>query len=274
MFGVKAGGLRQQTPAPSTATGLNPRGGRCIFPSEIYTPEITAQAAVTPFVGVPARSLCVQCSFRTACAHFRLGLDWPHESGGGKRCAASIVALFHPRWGKVMSVILWLLALAAGFWFYTDYQASGNLTGKAYYEACWELKTKTVGFTDPTPSTPYQAGQWKQCEPVAQRALFASGLIFAGRESGEDYDRLRRACPDQYSEVPMGGIFHLYVKDTETEGGVRGIDSFLPATWSLSHWAAMRWPRCNDERERQGFPKIIEKNDGTFAWEKPCPKCK
>jgi len=173
-----------------------------------------------------------------------------------------------------MAVILWILAIAGGFWVYTDYQASGSLTGKAYYETCWELKTKTKGIAEPTPSTPYQAGQWKQCEPVARRAVFASGLIFAGRETGEDYDRLRGACPDSYSEVPMAGIFYLYVNDTEAAGGVSGIDGALPATWSLSHWAAKRWPRCSAERENQGYPKVIEKNDGTFAWEKPCSKCK
>ena len=176
--------------------------------------------------------------------------------------------------GKVMSVILWLFAIAGGFWLYTDYQASGNLRGKAYYETCWELKNKTKGFTDPTPSTPYEAGQWKQCEPVARRALFASGMIYAGQETGEEYDRLRRACPDQFSEVPMGGLYYLYVKDMEIEGGVSGIDSLLPATWSLNHWATKRWPRCKQERERQGYPKVVEKKNGTFEWERPCPKCK
>jgi hypothetical protein len=58
------------------------------------------------------------------------------------------------------------------------------------------------------------------------------------------------------------------------EGGVSGIDGVLPASWTLSHWATKRWPKCSAERERQGYPKIIEKNDGTFGWEKPCAKCK
>jgi hypothetical protein len=175
---------------------------------------------------------------------------------------------------NTMAVIGWILALAAGFWVYTDYQASGSLTGKAYYETCWELRNKTKGFSEPTPSTPYQAGQWKQCEPIAQRAIYNSGLMFAGTEDGEDAERLRRACPDKWSEVPMSGVFYLYVKDMETEGGVSGIFSFLPAAWSISHWATKRWPRCNGERERQGYPHVVEKNDGTFAWEKPCPKCR
>jgi hypothetical protein len=118
--------------------------------------------------------------------------------------------------------------------------SSGSLTGKAYYETCWELRNKTKGFSEPTPSTPYQAGQWKQCEPVAQRAIYNSGLMFAGTEDGEEAERLRRACPDKWSEVPMSGVFYLYVN----EGGVSGIFSFLPAAWSISHWATKRWPRC------------------------------
>ena len=93
-----------------------------------------------------------------------------------------------------MAALFWMVVLiGGGYWWYTDYQASGNLTGKDYYEACWELKNKTKGFADPTPSTPYQAGQWKQCEPVAQRAIYDSGLIYAGTEAGEDADRLRRS---------------------------------------------------------------------------------
>jgi hypothetical protein len=174
----------------------------------------------------------------------------------------------------VMAVIGWILVLAAGYWLYTDFQASGNLTGKTYYEACWERRNRTKSFSEPTPNTPYQAGQWNQCEPVAQRAVYASGLIYAGSEAGEDGDRLRSACPDRINEVPMGGIFYLYVKDTEAEGGVSGIDNFLPASWSVSHWATKRWPRCSAERERLGYSKLVLKNDLTVAWEKPCPKCK
>ncbi|RXG87834.1 hypothetical protein [Bradyrhizobium vignae] len=41
--------------------------------------------------------------------------------------------------GEIMKGMFWLvLALGAGYWLYTDWQASGSLTGKAFYEACWE----------------------------------------------------------------------------------------------------------------------------------------
>jgi hypothetical protein len=200
-----------------------------------------------------------------------VGRTWPHFS---ESIVPTIVRYKILPVGEVMAFIGWLLAIAGGFWLYSDYRASGSMTGKTYYEVCWELKNKTKGFTEPAPSTPYQAGQWKQCEPVAKRAMFASGMLYAGQEAGDEPDRLRRACPDQFSEVPMAGLFYLYIKDTENEGGVSGIDGLLPANWSLSHWAAKRWPRCSAERELQGYPKIIEKGDGTFVWEKPCPKCR
>lgn len=96
-------------------------------------------------------------------------------------------------------------------------------------------KNRTKGFTEPTPGTPYQAGQWKQCETVAKRALFANGSIFADLpkdDKDEDGIRLRSACPDAWNEVPMDGFFYLYVKDTEAEGGVSGIDGVLPASWT------------------------------------------
>jgi hypothetical protein len=104
------------------------------------------------------------------------------------------------------------------------------------------------------------------CRPPERLLRFVATTLAQGspgRETGEDYARLRGACPDSYSEVPMAGIFYLYVNDTEAAGGVSGIDGALPATWSLSHWAAKRWPRCSAERERQGYPKVM-----------PCSKCK
>ncbi len=66
----------------------------------------------------------------------------------------------------------------------------------------------------------------------------------------------------------------MYVSDTEAAGGVSPVYTILPANFSIASWANLRWPHCSTERERQGFPKVIKKSDGTFAWEKPCAKCK
>ena len=171
-------------------------------------------------------------------------------------------------------IIVWLFLIVAGYWLYSNYEESGHLTGKAYYEACWKYKAGTKGFTEPTPSTPYEAGQWKQCEPVALKAFFDSGMIFSGNEEGADYDRLRAACPSTFNDVPMGGFFYMYVKDTEAVGGVSPIYAILPANLSIAAWANGRWPNCSAERQRQGFPKLIKKADGSYGWEAPCAKCK
>ena len=103
------------------------------------------------------------------------GSGLPDNESATRRYNSNRAAAYNDRErreGLVMAVVFWVFALAAGYWLYTDYQASGSLTGKAYYEACWELKAKTKGFTEATPSTPYQAAQWKQCEPVMVRAVF------------------------------------------------------------------------------------------------------
>jgi hypothetical protein len=84
---------------------------------------------------------------------------------------------------------------------------------------------------------------------------------------GEGNEKLRRVCPDLYAEVPMSGVFYLFVTDTEAKGGLSGLDSLMPAIWTLGAWAQQRWPLCVDERKRQGFPKVIEKSDGNFRWE-------
>jgi hypothetical protein len=161
----------------------------------------------------------------------------------------------------------------AVYWFYLENEASAGMSGKSFYEMCWEYRSKRVGLTTPQPSNPYQAAQWKNCELVVLRGIYGEGMIFGGGGTGDGAERLARACPNLWSEIPVGGAFYLYVQDTESAGGVSGVASFLPATWSVESWAKTRWPRCSSERERQGYSKKVEKNPGIFGWEKPCPKC-
>ena len=72
----------------------------------------------------------------------------------------------------------------------------------------------------------------------------------------------------------MGGLFYMYVSDTEAAGGVSSLYAILPANVSIASWANGRWPNCSAERKRQGYSKVIRKADGTFGWEAPCAKCK
>lgn len=174
-----------------------------------------------------------------------------------------------------MAALIWLVCLiGGGFWYYTENSASAGLTGKEHYEACWERRSKTVGFNDPKPSTPYQASQWKNCEPVVLRQFYSKGMIFAGNETGPEFDRIRAVCPNKWSEVPMAGLYYFYIADIEAEGGVGRLFGFLPASASVSSWLSKRWPDCAKVRAAQGFSQIVEKSDGQFGWEKPCPNCK
>jgi hypothetical protein len=185
-----------------------------------------------------------------------------------------------------------LVCLAAlgygGYWYYTENEASAGMSGKKFYETCWEYKSKGgwgLAFGEAKPSNPYQAAQWMNCETVTVRGMLAAGIIFA--EVGEESDPLRRACP--YSRFPLVGKYHLYVQETEAAGGVSGLSAFLHATWSVGSWAKKYWPNCSSERVRQEYSKIVEKTParieidaigkmviipGVYMWEKPCPKCK
>jgi hypothetical protein len=104
-----------------------------------------------------------------------------------------------------------------GYWYYTENEASAGMSGKKFYETCWEFKSKGgwgLAFGEAKPSNPYQAAQWMNCETVTVRGMLAAGIIFA--EVGEETDPLRRACP--YLWFPLVGKYHLYVQETEAAG--------------------------------------------------------
>jgi hypothetical protein len=116
-------------------------------------------------------------------------------------------------WGA----LLWFAALGyGGYWYYTENEASAGMSGKTFYETCWDYKSRTSGFFEPKPSNPYQAAQWKSCETVVRRGMFGEGMILVGSETGREFDRLRRTCPN-LSELPT---FYLYIQDTEAAGGL------------------------------------------------------
>ena len=74
------------------------------------------------------------------------------------------------------------------------------VTGSQYYEACWELHTKTEHFvTYAGSSVDVRVEEpkpvWAQCEVIAQRAFFNAGMMFSGNVETSEGDRLRAACP-------------------------------------------------------------------------------
>jgi hypothetical protein len=53
----------------------------------------------------------------------------------------------------------------------------------------------------------------------------------------------------------MGGLFYMYVTDTEAADGVSSFYGVLPANFSFANWAKARWPTCSAERECQTFQR-------------------
>jgi len=144
------------------------------------------------------------------------------------------------------------------------------VTGSQYYEACWELHTKTEHFvTYAGSSVDVRVEEpkpvWAQCEVIAQRAFFNAGMMFSGNVETSEGDRLRAACPG----VPRGGLYILALELIERGGGPRYFDRWLPASYLLTRVYEANWPSCDRERRRQGFPRIVERKPGEFRCDPP-----
>lgn len=151
------------------------------------------------------------------------------------------------------------------------YQGTFFVTGKQWYEACW-AKQNGAKATDP-----YQDATWSTCEPTASAALFGSGLIFAGYpENDKDVDgaSLQKVCPSSWTDAYWGGNYVLGVKVLQQQGGPNYLDAVMPARQTLERAFKGRWPRCSAERQRQGYPLLIEITPGKYDWERPCARCK
>lgn len=148
-------------------------------------------------------------------------------------------------------------------------------TGQQYYEACWAKKAATKTFVEePQASNPSQSIMWKKCEIETERAVYRAGLIFASHaEEDAEMLALEKACPSSWSDLPMAGAYYLTIDLVEQRGGPQLVDRFIPARLMIQRVWKARWPRCDTERRRQRYPKIVEDAAGNFQWAKPCPKC-
>ena len=170
--------------------------------------------------------------------------------------------------GIQMQVVIVILLLLAAVGAPTIAQTF-FVTGSQYYEACWELHTKTEHFEEPKPETPRKAVLWTQCEVIAQRAFFNAGMMFSGNVETSEGNRLRAACPNRWSDVPRGGLYILTLKLIERGGGPRYFDRWLPASYLLTRVYEANWPSCDHERRRQGFPRIVERKPSVFRCDPP-----
>ncbi len=150
-------------------------------------------------------------------------------------------------------------------------------TGADYFQSCWELSAETgkKGFAGKVePKSPQQAIDWAQCEPISQRGVYRTGIIFVGNATHADEIALEKECPSSYKQVPIGGSYMLTISLLEAAGGPKFYDRFLPAEIMVGRVWKDKWPTCSTARERQGYPRIVEKSPGVFGWERPCARCK
>lgn len=176
--------------------------------------------------------------------------------------------------GEGFAVLFFVAAVGAAA---AGYLGAFGQTGPDYFESCWALKAETIkeGFAGKAkPKSPQQAISWAACEPTTRRSVYGTGIIFVGNPKDADEVALEKVCPSSYRQLPIGGAYMLTVELLEAAGGPKLIDRFLPADFMIRRVWSAKWPSCSAERERQGYPKIVEKPGGSFGWEWPCVKCK
>lgn len=91
-------------------------------------------------------------------------------------------------------------------------------TGQNWHHACW-----TAQHAKRPAATPQESIAWNQCEPAALRAFFGAGFIAPGeaaRAVTQAERAVARACPNSYSDVPIGGLSFLAVRLIEESGGL------------------------------------------------------
>ena len=162
----------------------------------------------------------------------------------------------------LIGIFLLFWVLQSGILFQTGYQ---------WHQACWLAQNSG----NRSPQTAEEATAWAQCAPVARRALFEAGYLFSGNPEYAVTPALKaltQACPSSYSEIPVGGVHLLVVKMLQNAGGPNLLDRFMPVDSMIVRTFNSRWPDCNLERTRNGFPRIVMKNR-EWGWETPCKTC-
>ena len=122
--------------------------------------------------------------------------------------------------------------------------------------------------------TNLRISQWKRCELYSQGGIYNAGFVLTGTpKDTEDY-ALEKVCPSKWGQIPIGGTYYLTLNLLQDQGGPSFLDKFLMAEDMISRTYEAKWPNCSVERIRQGYPKIIETQEGVFDWETPCQRCK
>ena len=141
--------------------------------------------------------------------------------------------------------------------------------GRQYYEACW----RKLHSSEAHAGEPYEDLLWANCNSVIKRAMFEAGMLFAGEpENGDDVEaiELKRVCPDFWQ---AGALLKHTLDRIQTSGGPSTWDKLTPAEWMVGRAVKELWPKCEAERLKQGYPKIVEIKPGEFDCGEKCTPC-
>lgn len=157
-----------------------------------------------------------------------------------------------------------LVALAAGGG-YLAYIGAFYPTGRQYYEVCWEKKNAKQSHA----SDAFQDVIWTNCEPIAARVIFALGMFYPPEnDKAKDAIALRAMCPEE----PLYSSSNI-IDAVRASGGPTLVDTITPAEWMIGRIAKALWPKCDEGRQRLGYPKIAETKPGEFGWAEVCAPC-
>ena len=165
-------------------------------------------------------------------------------------------------------VVLAIVGALAYFGFFYD-------TGAQWYDACWRKMAATKDEREPIAPDSSTASIWQRCDVTNDRSIYAIGFIFTvDPKDATDTQAtvFTQACPRQW-DIAFRGMTAETLKLIGEQGGVTIFDRFLPADLMIERVWRTRWPNCDAERRRQGYPRIVEVRPGQWGWETPCLPC-
>jgi hypothetical protein len=145
-------------------------------------------------------------------------------------------------------------------------------TGAQYYDVCW----KKMHANGKEPDSPELAAKWASCDTTTDDAFHGAGFIFAGNPIyavSPQLKAVQRACPNGYSEVPIGGMWLEIVQMIQDSGGPSAADKFSNAKTTVLRMLNSKWPNCPSVARENGFPPMAKVN-GYWVFSAPCIPCK
>lgn len=155
------------------------------------------------------------------------------------------------------------------------------MTGYGYAEYCWSAQQKQKtdtpkDFREVIRQAKEQI-KAKQCDLIADRALFGRGYIMAGNPQyavTPELKAIQEACPNAWNEIPALGFRYWVINQVIEGNSLSLVDRFLPANMMIERMIDKQWGNCPSVREKVGIPKLIEKSEGQWEFETECVPCK